>query len=77
MVRKKKDAYGSAQNSAIKPTPKAAQHLAFVILDQYEKHQEEYVSKDQEYIVGVLYHVEVQDAEVMIGLKVVESITVS
>lgn len=77
LIRKNKDADYSAQKEAIEPTFKVAQLLASVILDQSEKHQEAYVSKDQEVGGGVLEPAEVQAAEVMIGLKIVEDSNIS
>lgn len=73
LIRKIKGAYWFVQKKWIEPSLKVAQFLTFVILDQSEKHQEASVSKDQENIVDVLEHTEVQVAEVMVGLKVMEA----
>lgn len=77
LIRKKKGANGFVQKKAIKPSLKIAQLLASIILDQQEKHQEASVSKDQEAIIGILEPVEVQDAEVIVSLKDVETYVVS
>lgn len=74
LIGKKKDAYGTAQKSVIEPTLKCAQLLAPAILDQSEKHLETSVVENQEVdVIGNLEPIEVQAAEVMVGLKTVEA----
>lgn len=77
LIRKKKDANGFVQKKEIEPYFKVAQLLASIILDQSEKQQNAFVSKDQETVVGILELAEVQATKVMFGLKVVEASVVS